>query len=1149
MWSLSFAVFLCLTSAVLTAGCGESGQDLGEAGSGGEAGAGGTAGIAGGGGTQPADFEIVVLSADGGEYVFDNGIRLTIPPGAVNQDTEIALRLVPEAELVGTLNAYGQTTKTVLAAMQAKHPGVSFAKPVTLSLPYDGTLPPSALPYLVIVDIANQIYTLDTSAIPEAIAQKAARLPNPASKFVEYDCENNIVVIANLDALPSEERALVAAGIHELRKESDCFENPCRCCQIRVQEQSVDIAREGGAGDCFNSSIKGSVQYLSCGDGQLTEAYEIVETSIGKIEFQPEELELQVAAGALVSVKVVDSDGKEIPFYTIRNVTSELPEVATAGAIELAADRFHVLAHRSGETKLTVTFDCSITRELTVKVLPIEVLTDKEDLIVVEGGTASFQARLDGPPPDDTEVLLAVSHDGGDPDITVDSGALLMFDASNWSQYQQVMLAADEDSDAENGDARISLSALSLTSTLVNDRTVSVREADNDVLQLVTSSGQIFVPEGRNASFAVRLSNQPLETLSVSVEHAFGDTDLAIESGTELSFTVADWDQGKPVTLRAAEDDDDIIDGVATIRVSDDAGLLPSVDVRATEIDNDSSELLVTPGALCIERNKMANLSVLASTPVDFATLEWTSSDETVATVDQTGIVTATGDGPVRIDAVVDGASAHATVHVREHCFSVSPASTCLHAPISEQKTIGTSVTDLIPALETALAGHRVSYASSNEAVATVDVTGRLEAKAGGTATISVDVDNVITNYQREVDVVVATDIFDYSRVGVKHSTGPIFLTDDREIYTHAQIVQRVEEEASWCGGFPSAPDRYRVSDFNNQKQYIGHSGEDGEPLPFGDRMDVGLYLDADLCLFEKIRVVSWDEDALTVYASTIPNAINDLGQVVGTAWTWPIVDLDANWTGNSFAMTRETGVEFPFPFSEIDGERSLHYFYDINNQGKIVFHIDGDGTSGNVCLYGTFDTSFGVNPPDPASQVAFDIISDDCVDEPVAINNHGVVIGNTKGPGEDGFFYFENEFYAPPIASLDYELQDINDAQDVLGSSDAGRFLMHICPFSLETNVCDWISDEDRQAIKGYEEFELSCDGLDNDCDGDIDEGLLGGPTWKQRGVCYGAFETCKGRLGWVADYSKVPDYEFPETSCDGKDNDCDGVEDEDCD
>jgi hypothetical protein len=64
-------------------------------------------------------------------------------------------------------------------------------------------------------------------------------------------------------------------------------------------------------------------------------------------------------------------------------------------------------------------------------------------------------------------------------------------------------------------------------------------------------------------------------------------------------------------------------------------------------------------------------------------------------------------------------------------------------------------------------------------------------------------------------------------------------------------------------------------------------------------------------------------------------------------------------------------------------------------------------------------------------------------------------------------------------------------------------------------------------------------CDGKDNNCNGQIDEGVMQ-VCPLQKGVCAGASGICGGDGGCVAAYG--PHYEPFETSCDGLDNDCDG-------
>jgi len=73
-------------------------------------------------------------------------------------------------------------------------------------------------------------------------------------------------------------------------------------------------------------------------------------------------------------------------------------------------------------------------------------------------------------------------------------------------------------------------------------------------------------------------------------------------------------------------------------------------------------------------------------------------------------------------------------------------------------------------------------------------------------------------------------------------------------------------------------------------------------------------------------------------------------------------------------------------------------------------------------------------------------------------------------------------------------------------------------------------------------------CDGTDNNCDGIVDNNLVVPLCENQVGVCAGSTKSCGGFAGWLTcgALNYGPNYQFNESSCsDSLDNDCDGLTD----
>ncbi len=152
------------------------------------------------------------------------------------------------------------------------------------------------------------------------------------------------------------------------------------------------------------------------------------------------------------------------------------------------------------------------------------------------------------------------------------------------------------------------------------------------------------------------------------------------------------------------------------------------------------ASVLVLPATTTMAPGATATLS---ATPRDAGgvalsgrEVQWTSSNSSVATVSQSGLVTAVASGgPVTITATSEGQSGVASVTV------LTPAANVVVTPASSVLEVGRSVTlaaTVSDAAGNTLTGRSVSWSSSNPAIATVSQQGVVTGVAvGGPITIT----------------------------------------------------------------------------------------------------------------------------------------------------------------------------------------------------------------------------------------------------------------------------------------------------------------------------------------------------------------------------------------------------------------------------
>lgn len=115
-------------------------------------------------------------------------------------------------------------------------------------------------------------------------------------------------------------------------------------------------------------------------------------------------------------------------------------------------------------------------------------------------------------------------------------------------------------------------------------------------------------------------------------------------------------------------------------------------------------------------------------------TLEWTSSNEDVATVDENGMVTAVGAGEANITASIKDANISSTTHVKVVILPTdvdAPDALELYTNGENEKELNAKI---VPEDATEV---KLAYTSSDEGVATVDENGLVTAVADGECTIT----------------------------------------------------------------------------------------------------------------------------------------------------------------------------------------------------------------------------------------------------------------------------------------------------------------------------------------------------------------------------------------------------------------------------
>ena len=427
-----------------------------------------------------------------------------------------------------------------------------------------------------------------------------------------------------------------------------------------------------------------------------------------------------------------------------------------------------------------------------------QVTVSETDLMVSEGGSASYTVVLDTQPTKD--VTITVERVTGDEDLTA-SPDTLTFTNSDWSMQQTVTVLAAEDADSENGTAQF-------THTVAGPGTpydgltapgVTAIEIDNDPPGLTVSETDLMVSEGGSASYTVRLDTQPTKDVTITVERVTGDEDLTASPDT-LTFTNSTWSMQQTVTILAVEDDDGAASpGQFRHNVSSPGTVydgIPTPGVNATEDDNDTIGVIISPTTLSVPEGGSATYTVrLGTKPSNDVTVQATEDQRNDADL----AVSSDTDTDIDIDSVTLAftnsnwnTEQTVTVTAAEDADEVDGVAIFSHTTASFDEFYDSIAVYPVTATE-----------ADNEKVVTVAIQTQLSAPVGRVFEVTIIFSEAVTGFERSEIAVTNGSVTDFSGLAPTYKAE---ITPSKSGEVIVEVGASVAEYGVGNGNMPGVP-------------------------------------------------------------------------------------------------------------------------------------------------------------------------------------------------------------------------------------------------------------------------------------------------------------------------------------------------------
>ena len=450
----------------------------------------------------------------------------------------------------------------------------------------------------------------------------------------------------------------------------------------------------------------------------------------------------------------------------------------------------NVTAKRAGTAVITATSTNGKTAGCTVTVskkeIPItEISLDKSSATLTEGETTTLTATV---LPENTTYGKSVKWSSSNVAVaTVDlmgkvtakraGTAIITAISENGKTASCTITVNKKDTNITITEVRLNKSTetlkegdtTTLTATVLPENTtdsksVSWRSSNSEVAT-VDANGTVTAKRagtavitatstnGKTAGCTVTVSKKEIPITEISLDKS--SATLTEGETTTLTATVLpeNTTDSKNVSWRSSNSEVATVDangtvtakraGTAVITATSTNGktagctvTVSKKEIPITEISLDKSSATLTEG-----ETTTLTATVLPENTTDSKSVSWSSSNSEVATVDANGTVTAKRAGTAVITATsTNGKTAGCTVTVSKKEIPITEISLDKSSATLTEGETTTLTATVLP--ENTTYGKSVKWSSSNVAVATVDLMGKVTAKRAGTAIITATSEN-----------------------------------------------------------------------------------------------------------------------------------------------------------------------------------------------------------------------------------------------------------------------------------------------------------------------------------------------------------------------------------------------------------------------